>query len=145
MFSFYGMGIKVKPFGRKPVAQQRPVQILLVFSDVWIIALQVFFGVKLWKMKIQGHKLKNLYEIEFPEPETLSNFNFFIGTGVGPQLPCKAFHVQSVTASSKWLQFMQHFQGFATCSGKVLTAYLEYRSLLQRMHVMYVMWLCVMC
>jgi len=79
------------------------------------------------------------------QSQNLSNFTFFIGTGVGPQLPCKTFHVQSITESSKWLQFVQHFLGFVTCSGKVLTAYLEYRSLLQRMYVMYVMWLCVMC
>ena len=67
MFSFYGTWIQVKYFGRNPAAQQCPVQILLVFSDVWTIALEVFFGVKLWKMKIQGHK--SLHEIEFPEPE----------------------------------------------------------------------------
>lgn len=101
MFSFYSMGLQVKSFGRKLVAQQYLVQILLVFSDVWIITLEVFFGFKLWKMKIQGHKSKNLHEIEFPEPETLSNFIFFIGTGAGPQLPCKAFHVKSITESSK--------------------------------------------
>lgn len=92
-------------------------------------------------MKIQEHKSKTLvYEIEFPEPETSSHF--FIGTGVGTHIPWKTFHVQSITERSKWLQFVQHLEGFATCSGKVLTAFVKYSSLSQRMRVMYVMWFC---
>lgn len=50
--------------------------------------------------------------------------------------------MQSITERSKWLQFVQLLEGFATCSGKVLTASLKYRSLLQRMHAMCVMWFC---
>lgn len=68
--------------------------------------------------------------------------HFFTGTGVGTQIPQKTFHVQSITERSKWLQFVQLLEGFATCSGKVLTASLKYRSLLQRMHVMCVMQFC---
>lgn len=59
-------------------------------------------------MKIQSHKSKNLYEMEFPEPETLSSLTFFIGTGAGLQLPCKAFRVKSIT-KFKVIQFLQLF------------------------------------
>lgn len=142
---FFGIGMQLKSFDRKPIAQQHPVQILLFFSLVRFIALQVFLGFRLQKMKTRGHKSKDLYEIEFPEPETLSNFNFFFGTGVYPQIPCKASHVQSITGRSKWLQFVQHLKGFVTCSQKILTDYLEYESLLQRMHNIYLKWFCIRC
>lgn len=103
------------------------MQVLLIFSDVWIIALEVFFSVKWWKIKIQGHK----WSFQSQKLWTLGLF-FSLEQVLAPSFLSKPSTCNPSQKFQSGFGLCNVFRGFLTCSGKVLTAYLKYRSLLQR-------------
>lgn len=99
--------MQVKTLVRRPTAQSHPVRIVMAFfscQDHHVIRIP---WIQIVENENSRPQIKDHCENEFPEPETSSNL--FFRAGVGLCTPCKAFHVQSITVRSKWLQLVKRF------------------------------------